>query len=326
MASANLSGIAPVIIVFGGAGFIGHHLMKRLVAEGGARIVSVDIRAPKFPVPGVDYRSGDVRDLSGFAVDGPVSTIYNLAAVHTTPGHPTHEYYEANVLGATEITAFARRHAVNDIVFTSSISVYGPGESRKTEETPVAPESAYGWSKYLAERIHRAWLAEDDARRLTIVRPAVVFGPHEGGNFTRMARLLKKGFFIYPGRTDTIKACIYVEDLLDAVAFAHRNNARFTLFNGCYPDRYTISQIVQAFRATSFPRAHTFTIPLWVVKTAASLLRPLSALGLGIHPDRVMKLVRSTDIHPGWLLQQGAAKTGGLSDALARWARANNYE
>lgn len=307
-------------IVFGGSGFIGTHLLGKLVASGAGHVISVDIRDPKNAVPGVDYRHADVRDLSGFTAPGPVSTLYNLAAVHTTPGHPDHEYYETNVLGATEVTAFARRAKVNEIVFTSSISVYGPGEETKRESSPLAPVSAYGRSKMLAERIHRTWSEDGPAHRLVIVRPAVIFGPGEGGNFTRMAKLLKTGVFVYPGRRDTIKACFYVEDLLEAIMFARRAQDRFVLFNACYPDRYTLEEIVEAFRAKHFAKVKTFDIPLGLVMAAARLLHPVSAVGLGVHPDRVMKLVHSTDIAPEWLEDHDASRRGRLTAALDRWA------
>ena len=308
------------IIVFGGSGFIGSHLLRRLLATHAGRLISADIRPPKARLDGVTYVEADVRDLSGFAVEGPVATIYNLAAVHTTPGHPTHEYYETNVAGATQVAALARRIACRDIVFTSSISVYGPSEETKTEASPPAPESAYGWSKWLAEGIHRAWLDEADDRRLLIVRPAVIFGAGEGGNFTRLATLLKKGLFVFPGRRDTIKACFYVEDLLEAVQRAHDLGQRYILFNGSYPDRYTIEEIVTAFRAAHFQKARTVTVPHAALMAAATLARPMSAAGVGIHPERITKLVRSTDILPGWLQAQGWAEPGRLPAALARWS------
>lgn len=309
------------IVVFGGAGFIGSHALRFLAQQEGNTLTSVDISAPRIHLPGVNYITHDIRDLSTLKVEGQVDLIMNLAAVHTTPGHQTHEYYETNIRGATEVTAFARRHDVRDIIFTSSISVYGPGEDTKSEFTPVAPESAYGWSKWLAEGIHRAWLDEDTERSLVICRPAVIFGHTEGGNYVRMAKLLRKGGFVYPGRKDTIKGCFYVEDLISAIFFAYNHPDRYVLFNGTYPDRYTIEQIVQTMKDEAFPKARELMVPKWVVMVGAKMLRPFSAFGLGIHPDRVMKLIKSTDVVPGWLSAQNQAPSGQLPSAIKRWEK-----
>src|SRR5690242_9509554 len=130
------------VIVFGGSGFIGSHLIRRLAAEAGNQIISVDLREPTERLSGVDYRIADVRNLRTLDVQSKVDRIYNLAAIHTTPGHPSHEYYETNIAGAAEVTSFATRYNVPEIIFTSSISVYGPSESVKTEDTPLAPVSA----------------------------------------------------------------------------------------------------------------------------------------------------------------------------------------
>jgi nucleoside-diphosphate-sugar epimerase len=253
-------------------------------------------------------------------IEGPIDRIYNFAAVHTTPGHPNHEYYETNILGALEITRFGIEHDVREIVFTSSISVYGPSEAMKTEQTPPAPESAYGWSKFIAERVHMQWHKAAPNRKLTIVRPAVVFGAGEGGNFTRLASLLRKGFFIYPGRKDTVKACIYVEDLIDAIEFARRRPEPFIVFNCAYPQRYTLEQIVGTLINNYFPKAKTVLLPKAIVLTAAYVLRIMDVFNFGIHPDRVMKLLRSTDVYPAWLVEQGQFYPEGIETAFRRWS------
>lgn len=316
---------ATPVIVFGGAGFVGSHLLRQLRALGMTCLISVDRSAPgRVPdrvIEGVRYIQHDMRDLSGLDLDLKAPVIFNLAAVHTTPGHEPWEYYDANVRGAIEVTRLARRLDAQRIVFTSSISVYGPDEAAKDESSLPNPQSDYGRSKLMAEQIHRDWLAEDAARRLVIARPAVVFGPGEGGNFTRLARLLAKGWFIYPGRRDTIKSCIYVDDLVAWLLHALAGDARETLFNGAYSERYTIGQIVQTFGQVAFPTVRTLTFPAAALKLAAALLRPVSAAGLGLHPARIDKLMISTNILPGWAEAQGLPTTDRLRPALEDWKR-----
>lgn len=308
------------IVVFGGAGFIGTHLMAKLRKDGHSKVISVDIRDPKRAVDGVDYIKHDVRDLSALSFGDTVPTLYNLAAVHTTPGHEPWEYYDANVTGAIEIIKFARRHKTDAITFTSSISVYGPSESPKDETTALAPTSDYGRSKRMAELVFNEWLNEAPDRKLVVTRPAVVFGYGEGGNFTRLARMLSKGWFVYPGRRDTIKSCIFVEDLVSWILAAGERSERFILFNGAYTDRYTIENIVDTFRDVAFPKARTFMVPAAVLKVAASILRPFSAAGLGVHPDRIEKLMVSTNVLPHWAEAEGLFTQDRLRLALERWA------
>ena len=141
--------------------------------------------------------------------------IFNFAAVHRTPGHEDHEYFETNIRGAENVVAFAEKWNIKKIVFTSSIAPYGAAEELKKETTLPTPNTAYGISKLVAEKIHEKWQNGDAAhRQLTIVRPGVVFGKGENGNFTRLYWAIRGHKFAYPGRKDTIKACIYVKELV----------------------------------------------------------------------------------------------------------------
>ena len=312
-------------IIFGGSGFIGSHLINNLLTEGYKTIISVDIKMPKIKKEGVKYIQADVRDLSTLSLNEKnIDTIYNFAAIHTTPGHESHEYYETNILGANEITKFAESNGINEVVFTSSISVYGPGENRKTEASTPAPVSSYGFSKMMAEQIHKAWHERNKKSKLIVVRPAVVFGPGEGGNFTRLASLLNKGFFIYPGRKDTIKSCIYVDDLLYSIEHARNKNTNFILFNGAYTTRYTLENIVNTFEKQHFPKVKTMLFPKNVMLAGASFLKLINFLDIGIHPERILKLIHSTDVYPQWLEDEGLIFESGLEKALDKWAQDTN--
>lgn len=205
-------------IVFGGAGFIGTHLVADLVSRG-VNVVVADVTPPRATLAGVQYESCDVRSVIELPNVKSADVVYNLAAVHRTPGHPDHEYYDTNIAGAINVTNWATRNDVPAVCFTSSISVYGPADEPRDEGSPLTPNTAYGRSKALAEEIHRTWCRADSQRQLAVVRPAVIFGAGERGNFTRLANALARRRFAYPGRKDIVKACGYVSDLIRALDF-----------------------------------------------------------------------------------------------------------
>lgn len=94
-----------------------------------------------------------------------------------------------------------------------------------------------------------AWQVGGEDRQLTIVRPGVVFGWGENGNFTRLYWGIRGGKFAYPGRKDTIKACIYVKELVKFMLYRvehHEYGAE--LYNCCYEPAYTIEHIVEAMK------------------------------------------------------------------------------
>ena len=219
-------------LIFGGKGFIGSHLisfLKKNVPE--LDVYVADILADESNP--CEYKV-DVRNpinLDGkFGAD---TIIFNFAAVHRTPGHPDKAYFETNIRGAENVCAFAEAHGINNIVFTSSIAPYGASEDVKTEETLPTPNTPYGISKLVAEKIHQMWLAGDSNRKLSIARPGIVFGTGEHGNMTRLYAGLKKHRFAYAGRKDTIKANIYVKDLVRVMWLMANDSDRFQLYNCC---------------------------------------------------------------------------------------------
>ena len=309
-------------VIFGGCGFIGSHVVDLLREKyPDAKIYIADLLADAAQSDGViSYQRVDVRSPIELQGDFGASTlVFNFAAIHRTPGHPDYAYFETNIRGAENVCDFARKHGIENIVFTSSIAPYGAAEELKTEETLPTPNTPYGISKLVAEKIHREWAAENASRRLSIVRPGIVFGKGENGNMTRLYKALKKRKFAYAGRKDTIKACIYVKDLVRVMlAMGEAEGEKTKLYNCCYYPSFTIEQIANTMlKATGMRRRIPF-IPRKPMMAAATLCGLFGGLGLGICPARVKKLMVSTNID-GQKLAKDYPLSYSLEDAFRDW-------
>ncbi len=308
------------VVVFGASGFIGTRLVAQQ-SKAGNKVVAIDILPPREKIPGVDYQIGDVRNLIAIDFNGPIDTLYNLAAVHRTPGHPAEEYYDTNIRGALNVTAFAEARGIQSILFTSSISVYGPNEEIIDELSPLRPTSDYGRSKSMAELIHRRWAQSGQDRKLVVVRPGVVFGPGERGNYTNLAGALKRGMFAYPGRRETIKSGGYVDELIRTFDFALSNPDTNITYNFAYPDASTTEDIVKTFGRVSGVKSSYPVIPVAPLLLVAKGFEVLNTYGLRnpIHRERIWKLVKSTRIAPSWLISHGYTFSTNVESALQAW-------
>jgi nucleoside-diphosphate-sugar epimerase len=287
-------------LIFGGSGFIGTHLKKFIETVGSNETVySYDIQK-KVSDNFIDIDVRNEIEIKIPTIEN--SIIYNLAAVHTTPGHPDYEYFETNIFGAENVCNFARKNNIQTIVFTSSIAPYGASEELKSESTLPMPSTPYGISKLTAEYIHKLWQAEDPiSRKLIIVRPGVVFGKQEGGNFTRLYTSLKKGFFFYPGRKNTIKACVYVKDVVRILyETAISSTERVCTYNLSYDFPPTIEEICNTMAEVTGVKPPRILIPGWALQLVAGTAyfgaRLFGKNIKGIHPARVTKLMISTNI------------------------------
>ena len=298
-------------VVVGADGFIGTHLCDALAKGGIEEISKIDVKSST-PL--------DIR--KPFDIDGNFganTVIFNLAAIHRTPGHPDREYFETNMLGAKNVCDFAAKRGINTIVFTSSISPYGTSEEQKTEETLPMPNTPYGISKLAAEYIHREWAASSSEHFLSIARPGIVFGKGENGNMTRLYKALKKRRFAYAGRKDTVKASIYVKDLVRILPeMAQNPRERIQTYNCTYFPAPNIEQIAKTMNSVTSLNRFVPYIPKIPLMIAATLAGMFGGLGLGICPERVRKLMVSTNVS-GEKLSKDYPLRFSLEEAFTDW-------
>jgi nucleoside-diphosphate-sugar epimerase len=348
-------------IITGGTGFIGTHLTNLIKEQyPEAKVWNLDIVDParlegmtteelqeyttikdwKSPVRRGEGRKStfvycDVRKPIGELPFTPTSedVIFNFAAVHRTPGHPDQAYFETNIRGAEHVCAFAEKYGIKKMVFTSSIAPYGAAEQLKKETTLPTPNTPYGISKLVAEKIHLAWRAGGADRELTIVRPGVVFGKGENGNFTRLYWAIRGHKFAYPGRKDTIKAAIYVKELAGFILWRVNHaeqpgGSAFTsdcIFNCCYEPAYTIEHIVEAMKRITGLTTKVPYIPNSIIMPTATVIGAMGA-PMGICPARVRKLQISTNICGKKLAASGYAFKRTFEEALEDWFNDNDRE
>lgn len=306
-------------IIFGGSGFIGTHLAEDLKSRN-FEVTIADLVPPKNNT--LKFVFCDVRNEIDIELDSNPEIVYNLAAVHRTPGHAPSEYYETNIKGAENITRWATDNAINKIVFTSSISVYGPNEDLLDENSTPLPISDYGKSKLIAEEIHNKWQFEDSRNRsLVICRPAVVFGKGEQGNFTRLAKALKGHYFFFPGGRKTLKATGYVKDATRSMIFFAEKDLEHIIYNFAFPKNYSIGEICDTF-CNLANYAKPISIPV------AQVGKVISKVGgpLGNFGQRLLKLVFPTNISPAKLQEFGFNWNYDLESALSEWNLESKFD
>ena len=321
-------------IIFGGSGFIGTHLIHLLKeTHPEANIYDLDIVMPgeEGVVPGVVekndeviYERVDVRKKIEWNIQTTEDdVVFNLAAVHRTPGHEDKEYFETNIKGAENVTEWCENHGIKKILFTSSIAPYGAAEELKTEETLPTPNTAYGISKLVAEKIHEKW-AEKVKGQLVIVRPGIVYGKGEHGNMTRLYAGIKKHYFFYT-RKDTIKACIYVKELVRFFMWSLENN-KSGIWNCTFEPAYNIEQICETMKKATGMNSWIPSVNGKFLMGVAAIVGPIGGKVVGIHPARVKKLMISTNINGDKLKNSGYQFHWSLEESFKDWFEDCNRE
>ena len=324
---------SKAVIIIGGSGYIGRNLLSGLIERNRFdQYFIMDIR----PLVGfeneeqlglVKYINADVRselpDLPDNGFDGRKSWIFNLAAIHREPGHNFRDYFDTNTPGAQNVNALATRLNIKNIFFTSSIAPYGRSQEQSTEASNLYPETGYGISKALAEKEHQNWLNKDVGRRLVIVRPSVIYGPHDPGNVYRMIKALKKGTFILPNGGKVIKAYGYVYGLVESMLFTmDERKEPLIVYNYAENPLVPLKEMTQIAKKKlgySKPTLSVSTGLLAILARVIQLFSKITGKKSEIHPVRVKKAGFPTNIKPNYLIQNGFKFNYGFEKSIEHW-------
>jgi nucleoside-diphosphate-sugar epimerase len=204
--------------ISGGAGFLGLHLARRLLADGhDVRTLDVVPLDEAELERSVEELRGDVRDVDRVRelVDGADVVVHAAAALPIQASRDS--IRSVNVTGTENVLHAAREAGVRRVVFISSTAVYGVPEKHPIEEDdPLIGVGWYGESKIDAEALCRVAAVET-----TIVRPKTFIGPERLGVFEILFDWIREGRRIYIlGKGYNRYQLLAVEDLVDAIVRA----------------------------------------------------------------------------------------------------------
>ena len=225
------------ILVTGGAGFIGSHVVDRLINDGHEVVVIDNLSSGKMEFIEHHMNSEKFKFIKGDLLDFDLlkkvvkdfDVVYHIAANPDVRlgAKDTKVHMQQNVIATYNLLEAMRINDVRDIVFTSTSTVYGEAKKIPTPEDygPLIPISLYGASKLAAEALITSYAHTFDMKSV-IYRFANIIGPRSthGVIYDFIMKLRKNPRELeILGDGYQTKSYLYVEDCVDAILFGYEN-------------------------------------------------------------------------------------------------------
>ncbi len=213
-------------------------------------------------------------DISPALLDGVEAVFHAAGLVHAVPtDKDTGALYErVNVQGSASLADAASKAGVSSFVYYSSVKAMGaPGEHCVDEDWHLPPDDPYGMSKREAEaRVLR--IGQGSGMRVTILRPALVYGVGVKGNLHRMMDAVAKQRFPPLPEVGNKRSMVHVDDLAEvawlAAARSEAGNQIYIVSDGRPYSTYELFKwMCEAFGRDTPP----WTLPVWLLRAGAVL-------------------------------------------------------
>lgn len=300
-----------VVLVTGGAGFLGSKVVEQLSAREGVRVISADLHAPRAIPPRVVFQQCDVTDAE--AVDAlfsqhEVDVVIHLAAI-VNPGKDVDREYRVDVEGARNVFTSAARSGVRRLVVSSSGAAYGyhpDNPPTLTEADPVRGnvEFPYSHHKRLVEEMLADMRESHPRMSQVILRIGTILGP---GVDNQITRLWQGRWILHIAGSDSPFVFIWVEDVAKIIVRAATDGPP-GIYNVAGDGVLTVAQIA---RRLGKP---LLTIPAWAL---AGALAVGSALRLTEHGPEKVRFLRYRPVLANDALKNDFGYTPEYSSAAA---------
>ena len=310
--------MAKKITIIGGSGFVGTNLCRQLAMKQ-QEFEIIDLKmSNQFPEK---CRIADVRDVEALRKTITGDVVVNLAAVHRDDLQDKTEYYSTNVNGAENVALVCDEKAIDKIVFTSSVAVYGFAEPGTNENGAINPFNEYGRTKFEAEERLRLWHLKGE-NSLIVVRPTVIFGEGNRGNVFNLLNQIASGKFLMVGKGENKKSMAYIGNVVAFLEACIATDQKYGLYNYIDTPDLTMNELVSQVRSKLKAKNGVgLRLPYWlgiVLGYAADVIATLSGKNLPVSSIRVKKFTSSTEFKSAKNSLDKFMAPFQLSDALQR--------
>lgn len=273
------------ILVTGGTGFLGQHLVRALQQDGHAlRILTRTTPGQATPaVPELETLAGDIRDstLVDRAVSG-VDVVIHTVSNFRRGGSDRREAFAINVEGTRNVCRAAARSGVRQLIHCSTIGVHGHvRQVPADEQAPFNPGDIYQSTKLQAER--EVFEFARQGLPVTVVRPISMYGPGDR-RMLKLFRLIKRRRFVMVGDGRALFQPAYIDDVVQGFRLCLNNERAlgqaFIVGSEQYLPLHDLFRIIAEELHVAPPRAR---VPLGPVLALARLCETL-CVPLGLEP------------------------------------------
>lgn len=282
------------ILVIGGSGFVGSFLIDKLKDF---EVRNIDKN--KSPFYNKITTIGDIRNIDDLKFDKKISTVVLLAAEHRDDVSPTSLYYDVNVQGTKNVLKALDCAGINNLIFTSSVAIYGLNKSNPCENHKEDPFNHYGKSKWQAELVIKEWYEKNpEGKSITIIRPTVIFGERNRGNVYNLLKQISSGKFIMIGNGKNKKSMAYVGNIVSFIKNRiEKKELGCQIFNYVDKPDYTMNELVNVIEDKMNISLPKLRIPYWLGVIGGYLLDFISFVTnqkFSISSVRVQKFCATT--------------------------------
>ena len=282
------------IQVIGGSGFVGSFLLQELKDF---KVSNLD----KNPSPFFNEITtiGNIRKKEDLTFSKEVSSVVLLAAEHRYDVSPNSLYYDVNVEGTRNVLKAMDKSGIKNLIFTSSVAIYGLNKDNPDENHDQDPFNHYGKSKLEAELVIKEWYENDPTNKsVTILRPTVIFGERNRGNVYNLLKQISSGKFIMIGKGKNKKSMAYVGNIVALIKDRLlKMEIGYNVFNYADKPDFSMNELTQLIEKKMNLKIPKVKIPFWMGMLAGygfDLISLLSRKKFSVSSVRIKKFCATT--------------------------------